>query len=57
MALSSLVPNEGCSLRPRLPKFHAEIATYCNKSKFCILSSAQGGLVSADTAAHERQRT
>jgi hypothetical protein len=57
MSLSSLVPNEGYSLRPKLCSFDAEIAAYCGKSEFCALSSAQDGPVSAGIAALERRRT
>jgi len=57
MSLSSLVPNEGYSLWPKLCSFDAEIAAYCGKSEFCALSSAQDGPVPADRAALERRRT
>jgi hypothetical protein len=57
MSLSSLVPNEGYSLRPKLCSFDAEIAAYCGKSEFCALSSAQDGRRSAAIAALKGRRT
>jgi hypothetical protein len=57
MSLSSavLVPKGVGSPPSRIPSFHAEI-DLCNPAQLCHLSLAQGGLLSAATAAIERAK-